>query len=705
MSTDLASLARETVAPSPPLDCWSWHLKYVATAPPSEGGRRWSPKHARVFRHWHDVVTSRLSGVALAHDPFANRVEEIYLVTGTQIGKDRGWMNAVLAYAMDCYPRPIGYVMPRSRDLGKMVRGRIRPLITKTPRLERHLPRTESARADALAAGLLTVGASQVYTLAGGVANDLRSNPLRLEIINEFDIYPLIVQDEGDPIELLLDRMKSFPRDRLLVGGTTCTWIEYHGWKRLCLGSHERLLLACLNCGVQDWLDPDRIIVTAENALPGDILADDLARWRCHLCQRDHTSDEKDQMIAAATEAPGFTAAGGWVPGIWRVDQSNPDGKWRPQAEVDPATGHLFRVEPPRTSVRSGWLNALYSPDISLGRFHAHELQAKLGGEGTWRTHLNTWRAYPQLPRIEPAPSVDNITAACRSTYALYSAPELAQKVIIACDQQGNQQDACWFPFVVRAFGAGGESWLVDAGQVHGWDELELLQQKTWTIAGVSRIADLIVLDGANGTMRVRSQTWSAGDARHRLVLRGVQFLNAPWIERRTTQSREKRNKRIITGARVFSFDSTGWKNELDLRIRTGSAGAEAFRTAIAAPDPEDGSPRPPRPATPWHLPAEAPDFFLQSLTSEERVQRMVRIPGEGMRPAMVWQKRAIYDHTGALSFREDNHWWDAETMALVGADIAKWNQLQPIVPVTPDVEPTAPPAGAWVDASGWNQQ
>ncbi len=686
----LAEHAQRLLSPTAPPDCWEWHRLHVATAPSSEGGRTFSLKRARIFKHWHQVISARLSQISPAHDPYASRAEQIWIITGTQIGKDRSLANAALAYGIDCYPRSIGYVMPRGRDLAKMLRGRIKPLITNTPRLARLLPVSESARQDAMSNTMLQIGAAQVYPLAGGVANDLRSTPMRFIIVNEFDIFPAIVQEEGDPLELVMDRMKSYPRDRLILGVTTPTLIDSHGQRRLVMGSHERLLIACLACGAHDFLNPDYIRPTAEGLSPGDILAGDLARWHCKHCDHGHNSDDKDRMIAAATEADGFTETGGWVPGTWKVNQDNPDGKWIPAADVDPATGRIRSFTPVRTDCRSGWLNSLYSEDISIGRFLHHELVAKDGGETTWRTHVNTWRAEPWLPRVEPAPTTEAITASCSSTYPRYTAPLGAQRLAVICDQQGNQIDACWFPFVVRAWGAYGESWQVDAGEVHGWDELEQLETKTWTIAGASRAADALTLDGANGTMRIRIQTWAAANPRKRFILRGVQVLNAPWIERKVTQSRERRNKRIVAGARVFSFDSTGWKNELDLRIRNGAKPQDAGGTKKLTP--------------PWHLPMDPSDTYLQSLTSEERVLAQVRIPGEGIRPIHVWKPRAVYDHKGDLTYRSDNHWWDAETMALVAADILGWNKLAPPPPAV--VAPAAPPmingAGSWIDTSSW---
>jgi phage terminase large subunit GpA-like protein len=685
VTANLATLARDLLAPPPAPDCWAWHLQHVATAPPSEGDRRWSPRRARLFRHWHHLVSARLSGRAPAHDPHAARVEEIWVVAGSQIGKDRNWVNAVMAYAIDCYPRAIGYFLPRHRDLAKIFRGRIRPLIERTPRLARHLPQSDAARQDALSVAMLNVGAALIYPLCASVANDLRSHPLRLELWNEFDILPSIVQDEGDPIQLGLDRMKSYPRDRLAVGGTTPTLIDAHGWRHLCLGSHERLLIRCRTCDAHAWINPDQL-APAEPDLPtGVILAQDAAVWRCARCDAAHTSTQIDQAIGDATDRDGWTAAGGWCPGAWEVSQDAPDGQWTAAADSD-AGGRIAVVTPPTTAKRSGWLNSLYATeDISLGRFLAHERDAANAGDSEQRTHTNTWRAEPWLPRVEPAPATADIVAGCAGGYPRFTTPPGALKLLISCDQQGQQLELCWFPFVVRAFGAWGRSWLVDAGEVHGWDELEQLQARSWTVAGAARHADAILLDGANGTLRVRIQTWSAADPAHRLVLRGVQFLAVPWLERRNTQGREKRNRRLIAGARVYSYDSTAHKNELDARLRNGNAwlldgqrqtDTAAAQTALAAH--LEKNKRLPIHTPPWSLPDDPPDAYLKSLTSEERIAEIKTIPGEGKRPVLVWKPRTVYDHRGQVTVRTDTHWWDCEVQNLVGADILGWNRLPP---------------------------
>lgn len=712
MSNPFAARARELLAPQSPPDCWTWLQQHLATAPASEGGRRFDLRRAGLFRHWHDVISARLFGKSPAHDPYAHETQHLWFTGAAQLGKDRAFLNATLAYVIDAWPRPIGYLMPRSRDLSKLKRGRLQPLIEKTPRLVRHLPISAAARSEAITGTLLTLGSAFVYLLAGQVANDLRSHPLRLVLANEFDVYPANCQDEGDPIELVDNRSKSWPRDRLLVGATTPTAIASHGWKRLTQGTHERPLIACPHCGGLDWLNPDQLRAP-EDAPAAALVTEDLARWFCRWCGAGLTSTEKDHAVARAAAARGLTAAGGWCAGRWTIGVDHPDGCWTPAATLDDR-GHLVDWHPPRALVRSGWMNSLYSPDCTLGAFLANERLAEAGDELQKLTHRNTWRGDPAAPRVSAAVAPESLTKSCQQ-YPLRTAPEQALRLLIACDQQGNSIDGASFPFVARAYGAGGESWLVDSGEVHGWAELESLELRAYVIGGESRVPDAVLLDGRNGNLRVRIQQWSAGNPRVRLVLGGVRFLGQPWVKRSNAANREKRNKRIVAGAQVYHYDSQSWRNELDERIqnaqrlgyaeRIGEFRAVLLERVRAA---EAGEPIPPLPTPPWHLPHDVPDHHLASLTAEERVPELVNVPGEGRRLVPVWKPRAIYDERGEITYRSDNHWWDAEVMALVGADILKWPTLTP-----PDPPPQATAAPAhqpaqvaggepWIDVGSW---
>ncbi len=200
-------------------------------------------------------------------------------------------------------------------------------------------------------------------------------------------------------------------------------------------------------------------------------------------------------------------------------------------------------------------------------------------------------------------------------------------------------------------------AWQIDCGEVHGWDELEMLCARGFNINGQDpRVADAVAMDSANGNMRVKIQEWCSKEPSRRLILRGSQVMDVPWRKRAS----DSRGKRMLKGVNQYYFDSTAFKTALNDRLHGTAA------------------------APPWYLPQDAPDYMLRSLTSEEQVPERKRLPNQGWREILVWQPRAMYDERGGVALRQDNHWWDCETMALVVAENSFAPTTKNPVPVLP---------------------
>ncbi len=645
-----------------PHPSWSWNETHgrLSSRDSSMPGP-WRGGVVPYLRHWHELATARKQGKRYMgdRDPWAHLTEQIWIVAGTQSAKTRSFLYASLGYLVDQHPSPKGLILPRKKDFKRVLDNRVRPFFTETPKLADHFPKGKQDQKIAITYEAWTLDTCTLYFLCGDIADDLRSWPICDLLFDEFDLLPIDCEKQGDPIELALDRQKTWPRTRLALGATTPTTVDGHGWRRLCSGSHERLLVECPACNGHQELDPDQLR-WPEDATSDDIKTRDLARFDCRWCKASHDSPAKDAMVRQAAEADR------WVPGKWEISADHPSGKWLPRAKFD-AAGRLFDVEPAATTIRTGHFNSLYSPFVTLSDFAAHHVHAKTKGSAAeWQAHQNGWRCEPSIPQVVVASSTEEISAVVTLPYGRGVAPE-GQRILLTLDQQGNTTDSCWFPWVARAFGAAGASWQIDCGEVHGWDELEMLCARGFTAAGERRAADVIAMDSANGNMRVAVQTWCSKEPSRRLLLRGSQVLESPWRKRGS----DSRGKRMLRGVTQYYFDSTAFKNTLNDRLHG---------TKLAPP---------------WFLPSDAPDYMLRSLTSEEQVPERKKIPGGGWRTIHVWQPRAMYNEVGMVVMRTDNHWWDCETMALVVSDIKGWKDLIEIP--KPGTEPKPAPNPEWI--------
>lgn len=635
----------------PPLDCVAWNETHGSLSKRDSAlPGRW--KCPPQMRHWLEIVTARKLGRHYIgeRDQYAHLTEQIWLLAGTQSMKTRSLMYAALGFAVDLFPSPRAYVLPRKKDFKRVLDNRLRPFFEETPQLERLFPRGKRDRTIAITYEAWRLLNQTIYMLCGELADDLRSFPVCDVFLDEFDLLPLDVEGQGDPIELVQDRQKTWPRHRLTVGVTTPTEVSKHGWRKLCSGSHERLLIACPRCGAHQELSW-RQLRWNDGATPDEVKLRRLASWACLYC--DHRIQDDGTKEALVAEA---AAARRWVPGTWGLSANHPTGLWTPKADFD--DGHRLRqIHVPETTVRSGHLNSLYSRFISLSEFVSHGLHAEMKGGHEERTaHINGWQCEPTFPQVIAPPDLAKV-AEVTTTYHYFhgQAPAGPKRLALVCDEQGNNRESAWFPYEVRGYGEDGETWLVEAGDVHGFEDLARLEQKTFMVGGQSMVTDVTAMDGSNGTMRVALQEWAAANPRRRMLLTGRFWPDYLWQQRIAGSSKEKRNRKIITGARVYNFHANAYRTELDGR-RRGIKGAKK-----------------------WNLPDDVPDFYLASMTAEEQKTALVRLPGfHRKQSVLIWEPRVVYDERGNITVRTDNHWWDTAVMSLVVGDIMGWGRPQP---------------------------
>lgn len=673
---EVMDMVAEAAVTPPPQGCWEWNGEHGRlSSRDSAMPGPWRGNVVPHMRHWQDLITSRRLGRRYAieraktiadhrqrlldlsfwkggtgYDQYAHMVEQIWLVAGTQSTKTRSFLYAALGYNVDQHPAPSGLVLPRRKDFKRVLDNRVKPFFVETPALHRHFPSGRRARSQAITLEAWTLDTMTLFHLCGEVADDLRQFPMRDIYCDEFDLLPLDVEGQGDPLELAIDRGKTWSRSKLIVGATTPTQVHRHGWRRLCSGSHERLAVVCPRCKAVDVLDPDQIR-TPDGATAEEVRLRHLATIECKHCGTSLPDDgTKDHLISEAA------AADLYIPGKWEISAQHTTGIWTPSAHFD--AGHrLIDMAPIETTVRSGHMNSLYSPFITLSEYKAKELGlAKKGDRAQRVAFVNGWRCEPTIAEVVTPPDIEVVTeSATVYGYAHGSGPEVIAEPVhlaIVCDQQGNSRDTAWFPYSVQIFSAT-ETWLIESGRVDGFPGLDKLEGRKWLVNGAMMPAEVTTLDGNNGTMRVPLQQWAAAKPKARMLLCGRFWPDFNWRQRDPGGAKEKRNKKIITGARVFSFHANAYKTELDGMMR-GREGAKR-----------------------WNLPDDTPQFFLDSLTAEEQVEREIRIPGFATKQrVMVWEPRRVHDETGAITVRTDNHWWDTQTMAPVVADIMGWNTV-----------------------------
>lgn len=663
--SDYAALAMSCLRPPQAMGLWDWCGANLVMP----DGRRWDPRRAGLMRYWYRRVEARLSLTPNPNDPFAHRAEQIYLIVAAQLAKTT-LAHATILSTIENHPRIIALFRARKDDLTNDRERKLRRQLEHTASLERMLPRGTEARERALSPRAWTVGSSLVYYRCGSVADDWRADAIDLLIPDEFDTYPADVEGYGDPIDQGLARQRTFRKSRLLLGITTPGVISGHGWRRLCSGSHERLLIDCPDCGGAQDLDPRQICLTEGRQLAdvsaAEITAQHLGRFACRHCGSTWNASQLHTAVRTAidSERP-------WCPGTWEHDDQHPQGRWKPHANLD-SNGRIQSIPPSESTILSGQANSLYSLDETLDSFTARMALAAQGSPSQQKTFTNNERAEPyQLSIVDV--DTDDISALAQPAkpYQIGAFDQPADWLLLHFDQQGNTREHYWFPWVLRAGVFGGESWLVDCGKARNASERDALEHRTWLINGHQREADLVTCDSANGNFLFDAYLWAAGDTSRRRLLRGDPRLpdGVPWLEV-VDDPKKRRKTPKPSGVREWRISPHYWRDQFWDRLR----GTSAPRV--------------------W-MPSDAPDYYKASLTSEERVMETRRIAG-GFRQVCVWRPRVITSTADRTTYRDDNHWWDCE--ASLAALINILGHDKPPV----DLDPVpATPAPGFMDGYG----
>lgn len=142
-------------------------------------------------------------------------VRRVVLMTCTQIGKTEVGLNWV-GYTIDHNPQPMLVVVPTLEVRKRWVAQRLDPMLEDSPALAKHFP-TKRTRQRSNAMDMKDYKAG--FLVLGGANSpaSLASMPIGSMLLDEIDRFPWEVGDEGDPIGLLDERQKTFPRRKMLL--------------------------------------------------------------------------------------------------------------------------------------------------------------------------------------------------------------------------------------------------------------------------------------------------------------------------------------------------------------------------------------------------------------------------------------------------------------------------------------------------------
>jgi phage terminase large subunit GpA-like protein len=250
--------------------------------------RRWlSEKASSEHGQWR---TSRTPYLQAPMDDLSitSPVQEVVLVFGSQMGKSEA-LNNWTGYIMDIAPSPAMFVQPTIELAKRYSKMRIAPMIEATPSLRDKVapPRERDSGNTQLMkefpAGVLILGGANA-------ASGLAGFPIRFLACDEIDRWPLDVDKEGSPIDVVTARTRTFGVRKKhcwtstpTIAGRSAIWTK---WEE---SNQQRLHVPCPHCDHHQIISWDRITYDKKDPK----LPHDLSRPPVLMCEECGTGIEE----------------------------------------------------------------------------------------------------------------------------------------------------------------------------------------------------------------------------------------------------------------------------------------------------------------------------------------------------------------------------------------------------------------------------
>lgn len=373
-------------------------------------------------------------------------VEKVILMKGAQTAGTEAALNFI-GYAIDHAPGVILAVWPTIDMVRRNSKTRIEPLLYDTPSLRGKVAHPKAKDSGNTITQKEFPGGSLIMTGANS-ATGLRSTPARYLILDEVDAFPLDVEEEGDPVELAIQRTVTFRGRRkiLLISSPTLVGVSRID-KAYGETDQRRLFSCCRQCGTREPIEWRRV------------------RWPEGKPQAAYLACSECGAITEEAEKPAMLA----------------DAVWRPTAEGEPGT-------------RGYHLPALASPFERWGDIAVDFLKKK-GSP----IDLKTWTNLKLGEAFE-----DRDTAPLSADTLMDRAEpfgELLPPGVLAITCGVDVQDT-WLEGEIVGWGLGEENWSLEHFQIHGDTSLpgpwEALDRRLRRVFAQPRAAgDLSILAAA----------------------------------------------------------------------------------------------------------------------------------------------------------------------------------------------------------------
>ncbi|SFK45476.1 Phage terminase, large subunit GpA [Azotobacter beijerinckii] len=569
-------------------------------------------------------------------------VTEIVCRKSAQVAWTSGVLGNALGKWIDIDPSPILVLFPKAEAVKQYVAEKFEPMIEATPRLARKVDlrsRKLQQRQDfkKFPGGFLKMVGSNSPA-------SVKSTPVPRVAVEEPDDCNLNLRGQGDSIKLAKERLKTFRRPKIIIGGTPTIKGLSAIDAEMEISDKRIGLVPCHDCGQEHALSFDNLHCDEDPAYSHPVYGHKRPETAYYVCP--HCGS------------------------IWSDNQKNLSlkrGRWQATAEFRGIAGYQ--------------LNELYATfwgsrfQVLVEKKLQAEHAAGLGNIGPMIAFVNS-SVGESYEYKSDAPKTDELAARAED-YPELTAPHGVLLITAGIDVQGDR-----LAVVVTGWGRGEESWRLYWGELPGnpvdvddpvWSELDrLLSRPVPTVAGGQLVISAASIDSSDGNTNHAVYTYVRNRQRYSLMaIKGASidnrdkeiFTKPP----PTADTGQDNTKAARYGLRVHIVGTHKAKTLLDQRLRLKGRGPGRMH---------------------WYGEIRA-DYYEQ-LTNE------VLAPHPRNPSKMVWQKKAgrrnealdceVYALHAARSLKTHllkDHEWDRLEQQLLQPTLFA-DAAQPIAPVPP---------------------
>lgn len=528
-------------------------------------------------------------------------------VMGSQTGKTDGLLN-IAGQRLEDDPAPILYVGPTKSNVEKVIEPRVMKMLRSVPSLFEQLDKSKASSKT-----LKQIAGVSLRFAWAGSATEVASQDAALTQTDELDRMKANVKGEGSPLALIEGRLESHPDGVSVVTSTPTegnveTYVDEFGqerwkvaapsdvaspiWRLWQEGTRHEWAWPCPDC-CEYFIPRSKYLWWPKDATAQQAKRE--ARLVCPHCGVHIEDSAKGQMNARGVAiAPG--------------ERVTRDGIVEGRCEEN--------------DVYSLWVSGLCSSWRTFGERARALVEAQLSGDDERiKAVLNT--RFGELYRVggNDGPQAENVKQ-CKAPYAFGEMPAGVTDITCYVDVQKTR-----LYYSVRGWGDAMESWLLEAGELHGETE----HDDVWEL-----LAEFRDREFGNG-LRIRrlgiDSGYRPGDKWRRpdnqvyafcrrfrgwaLATKGYQRLPKPLSPSLIDVTLA--GKTYKAGLQLWRLDSDYFKSWVHARL--------------SWPDTQPGG---------WHVPNDVTDDYCEQITAEARV---VKPSGQ-----VVW-----------VRLRSANHYLDCE--------------------------------------------